>query len=508
MHLVQIGVGLLEISAGMTTAPTGVGILLVAHGFDQVTNGVFSVMSQKDYETLTAHSIGRGAGLVMSEEKARAVGQVGDALVGVLLLSGPRRPMAPRGAPLLQAEGGFANGIGMNLGPRAAATTCFVAGTPLLTPDGEKRIEEFRPGDLILSRAEGNLRSPIVARQVEELFVRVAPIFEIRIGERIIQTTREHPFYVDGAGWTIAGELKPGDLLCSHDGATVRIDSVGDTGQVRTVYNLRVAEDHTYFVGTRAWGFSVWAHNAPTTAYIPIVDAQGRLTMVIDGFTGRTISAERLAGLQREGIQEAIAQARLPAINTAGRGNLGLDEIRRIASEYAVASNRNQAVNWRTIAGSLTEEQQAIIQSYAHNAGFVAAAERGTVAPATTTPANSPLLRRYLSESGGRWGGTATRQLNHRLATDLETRGFRVTGGAGRGPEEWIRGPGGGARGGSWVDITATNGTQTTRIQTVTTLADGVTPTASEAAAAARIRAQFPNDTLILVSKQTGQVIP
>jgi filamentous hemagglutinin len=69
--------------------------------------------------------------------------------------------------------------------------------------------------------------------------------------------------------------------------------------------------------------------------------------------------------------------------------------------------------------------------------------------------------------------------------------------GAGRGCEGW-----------AWVDITAANGTQTTRIQTVTTLADGVTPTATEAAAAARIRAAFPNDTLILVSKQTGLVIP
>jgi hypothetical protein len=28
------------------------------------------------------------------------------------------------------------------------------------------------------------------------------------------------------------------------------------------VYNLRVAEDHTYFVGEAAWGFSVWVHNA------------------------------------------------------------------------------------------------------------------------------------------------------------------------------------------------------------------------------------------------------
>jgi hypothetical protein len=28
------------------------------------------------------------------------------------------------------------------------------------------------------------------------------------------------------------------------------------------VYNLRVAQDHTYFVGHDDWGFSVWVHNA------------------------------------------------------------------------------------------------------------------------------------------------------------------------------------------------------------------------------------------------------
>jgi hypothetical protein len=27
------------------------------------------------------------------------------------------------------------------------------------------------------------------------------------------------------------------------------------------VYNVRVADHHTYFVGDREWGFSVWAHN-------------------------------------------------------------------------------------------------------------------------------------------------------------------------------------------------------------------------------------------------------
>ncbi len=128
--------------------------------------------------------------------------------------------------------------------------------------------------------------------------------------------------------------------------------------------------------------------------------------------------------------------------------------------------------------------------------------------PPATGPVNTPLLQRYLNESGGRWGGTATRQLNHAEATALERQGFRVTNGAGRGPEEWFAGPGGGTTGGTFVDITATRGGQTVRVQTVTTLADGVTLTPSEAAAAARIRARFPGDQLIIVSKQTGQVIP
>jgi hypothetical protein len=40
------------------------------------------------------------------------------------------------------------------------------------------------------------------------------------------------------------------------------------------------------------------------------------------------------------------------------------------------------------------------------------------------------------------------------------------------------------------------------RVQTVTTRADGVTPIPSEAAAAARIQAAYPNDQLIIVPKR------
>lgn len=119
----------------------------------------------------------------------------------------------------------------------------------------------------------------------------------------------------------------------------------------------------------------------------------------------------------------------------------------------------------------------------------------------TDVEGGGTVLNRYLSKTGGRWGGRETRLINDNIATQLEDQNFTVTNGAGRAKEQWIPGPGGGTKGGTWVDITATNGNSTVRVQTVDMMADGVTPTLREQAAAARIRQAFPNDTLILIPK-------
>ncbi|MGD9791107.1 MAG: RHS repeat-associated core domain-containing protein [Phycisphaerales bacterium] len=123
-------------------------------------------------------------------------------------------------------------------------------------------------------------------------------------------------------------------------------------------------------------------------------------------------------------------------------------------------------------------------------------------APGINRGGKSPLLDKYLSGSGGRWGSNSTRALNNKIALELEEQGFSVYGGAGRASEEWIPGVGGAKKGGTFVDISATNGNTTIRIQTIDTLADGITPTAREAAAAERIRRAFPNDQLRLIPKQ------
>jgi predicted nucleic acid-binding protein len=139
---------------------------------------------------------------------------------------------------------------------------CFVAGTPLLTPTGSKLIDEFVRGDVLLSRDENAVDGVVEPKVVEEVFSSFGKIVQLHVGGRVIGTTVAHPFWVQGKGWRPARELFSGDRLFGHDGQTAVVDKVVDVDQWATVYNLKVADFHTYFVGCQEWGFSVWAHNA------------------------------------------------------------------------------------------------------------------------------------------------------------------------------------------------------------------------------------------------------
>ena len=79
--------------------------------------------------------------------------------------------------------------------------------------------------------------------------------------DQVIETTDEHPFFVKGKGWTPANEIRPGDEVRTEDG-WIPIKSSESTGRFEPVYNFRIADFHTYFVGCDEWGFAVWAHNA------------------------------------------------------------------------------------------------------------------------------------------------------------------------------------------------------------------------------------------------------
>jgi hypothetical protein len=180
------------------------------------------------------------------------------------------------GRSLIDDTAGGANGISSELtGVSQKYLGCFAAGTPIQTPSGSKPIEEFVPSDWVLAQDESDPDAVPTLRQVEEVFENQAQVMVMGLGGREIETTPEHPFWVRDKGWTAAGEIETGDELRSHDGQWIPLESKQLTDRIVTVYNMRVAEDHTYFVGSPLWGFTVWAHNACLVNNRKIAETQG-----------------------------------------------------------------------------------------------------------------------------------------------------------------------------------------------------------------------------------------
>jgi hypothetical protein len=147
-----------------------------------------------------------------------------------------------------------------------------------------KPIEQIQVGELVLSRNEFEPHGPLELKRVEELATSTSPIIELEIGGQTIGTTEEHPFYVPAReAFVLARELKAGDQLVSHDGQLLAIDAVRVTDQIANVYNIRVADYHTYFVGGAAWGWDVWAHNA---CKFEKIDGEGK-PIFTSGLKGR-----------------------------------------------------------------------------------------------------------------------------------------------------------------------------------------------------------------------------
>jgi hypothetical protein len=149
-----------------------------------------------------------------------------------------------------------------------------VAGTPVLMADGSsKAIEEVKKGDKVLSKDEAS--GKIVAKEVVSTKVRTAPstlVIEVAGGMRV-ETTPEHPFYVEGTGWTPAGQLAIGNAIVTRAGPSLKIVRIETKETPAAVYNFEVADTHSYFVGdtksveaggeTRCEGRWLWVHNYP-----------------------------------------------------------------------------------------------------------------------------------------------------------------------------------------------------------------------------------------------------
>lgn len=137
---------------------------------------------------------------------------------------------------------------------------CFVAGTPVITKQGPKAIEQIAVGDSV--QAKNVLTGEVAYKPVVKAFVRqAAGLVSVFAGGEVIQATGEHPFWVNNR-WQKAQELQPGDWLtvgqqpatagaATHylPRADLEVDSVAYLDTLVTVYNIEVADFHTYLVG-------------------------------------------------------------------------------------------------------------------------------------------------------------------------------------------------------------------------------------------------------------------
>lgn len=92
---------------------------------------------------------------------------------------------------------------------------CFPAGTPIRTPEGDRRIEAIRPGDTVSAfNEETGLIEP---RRVVRLFKNLMPkrMMRVSVAHHVLKCTLGHPFYTR-RGWVEAGRLTPDDEVLLH----------------------------------------------------------------------------------------------------------------------------------------------------------------------------------------------------------------------------------------------------------------------------------------------------
>ena len=142
-----------------------------------------------------------------------------------------------------------------NVGPM-----CFVAGTKVYTSQGVVNIEDIKIGDIVYSM---NMETMQLEQQIVENTYQRKSIknnYIICVEKDSIETTAEHRFYVKNKGWIRASLLEIGDILISAEGEEKAIEDIQrkDYTEPIPVYNLEVANNHNYFVGTN----KILVHNA------------------------------------------------------------------------------------------------------------------------------------------------------------------------------------------------------------------------------------------------------
>lgn len=150
---------------------------------------------------------------------------------------------------------------------RLVVASCFLAGTPVWTESGLRRIESIETGDRVLSQNPdtGELCFKVVIGKT------VRPPTEaskLTVNGETITTTLGHPLWVAGKGWEMAKHIQPGDQLHGIHGI-VNVNDVQPLPNKAEAHNLVVDDFNTYFVGNCGMLVHDNTYRKPTRALLP-----------------------------------------------------------------------------------------------------------------------------------------------------------------------------------------------------------------------------------------------
>lgn len=128
----------------------------------------------------------------------------------------------------------------------------FSGDTVVTTVGGPVAIEDIQAGDLALAYHEALGTSGYYT--VTTAVVHLDPVVVVlTLDDEQIETTPEHPFFTLTNEWITAGDLKVGNRIRRADGSYGMVQSLNWIQQLQLMYDLTVADAHTFYVGQARW---------------------------------------------------------------------------------------------------------------------------------------------------------------------------------------------------------------------------------------------------------------
>lgn len=168
--------------------------------------------------------------------------------------------------------------------PRSEHQECFTPETKVWAPDGLIEIGLLECGDTVLS-LDQNSKTLQLAVVKDVYRSQVDQYLELNIGDKVIKSTTDHPFFRENGELVAANALQVGDRLQGYANDTYAVKSIQRIHEPQQVINLQTDAEHNYFISFQE-GYTV----TPQTPFICVHNCdpqkEGAMGLAKIGFLG------------------------------------------------------------------------------------------------------------------------------------------------------------------------------------------------------------------------------